>query len=287
MPKTKALLKSLIPPALWKIGHQIKRSRSLHNANNNDTRTVAFEGPFSSWKEAAACAGDGWDSQEITQKTLGSALQVRDGRGAFEQDGLLREKIIYSETILAFLILTLSHQKATLDIIDFGGGFGVTYFQNRKLLRELGNIPIRWNIVERPIFQRLGETHFQTSEVLFFSSIEDALKNITKTVPIAALFSGSLQYIDDPFALLRRLFVSQPLIIAFDRILTKPIGQHDAFVQHPDPEVYYRACYPVWRFSKEELGRYMVENGFELIEDFASSPEKEFDHCGLIYIKRR
>ena len=154
MVNAKDALSSLTPRLLW------DRARVLwRKARGLAVRT--FEGPFSSW-EAAVSRSYGWDSPDITDKTLNAALKVRDGLIEFEQDLVASKNIVYSTTILAFLLLLLSRDKGNINIIDFGGGLGNSYVQNRKILRQLVATSVRWNIVERPVFVKLGMVHFQT-----------------------------------------------------------------------------------------------------------------------------
>jgi putative methyltransferase (TIGR04325 family) len=96
---------------------------------------------MTSWEEALALS-DGWDAEAITKKTLQSALQVRDGLTEFEQDGVGREYILYSDTVLAFIIFSLSLHPGHMNVIDFGGGLGASYFQNRRILQNLRGIEV-------------------------------------------------------------------------------------------------------------------------------------------------
>ncbi|HHG2224674.1 hypothetical protein [Synechococcus sp. WH 5701] len=151
----KSFLRSITPPILWQMGHHLKHRTSILNSKRNDLRVVSWEGPFSSWKEAELRAGDGWNSPAITQKTLESALQIRDGHTGFEQDGVVRSRIVYSKTILAFLLLAFSNQETQLNLIDFGGGFGTHYYQNRKLLKGTSK-NLRRSLTAYEICNRIG-----------------------------------------------------------------------------------------------------------------------------------
>jgi putative methyltransferase (TIGR04325 family) len=198
-------------------------------------------------------------------------------------DGVMRDRIIYSPTILAFLLLVLSRQKSTLNIIDFGGGLGSNYIQNRKLLRHLRATSIYWGIVEQEAFAKLGREHFQTEELKFFSSIDEALSSAPHCD--ALIFTGSLQNIAEPYALLDQIINAGINLIAMDRLLVSPSAADGAFVQRPDPVLYYPATYPVWCFSKEKFIERLTAKGFTLVEYFTSDPDHPFDHCGMIFSK--
>jgi putative methyltransferase (TIGR04325 family) len=272
----KDVIRSLSPPIIWRIASRLK-------SGSNELTPGGFEGPFSSWEEAVS-RSDGWDSPLITEKTFAAALKVRDGLAAYEQDGLPRNSIIYSCTILSFLILSLSRSKHGIDIIDFGGGLGSNYIQNRAVLRHMAATPIRWNVVERPIIAKLGLENFRSDELFFYSSLQEAWLRSTP-LPDSILFSGSLQYVASPFALLDEVISANLRIIALDRVLIAPRGDSAPFVQHPDRRVLYQATYPVWCFSRDKLILWFRDRGFELVEHFTSDREANFDHCGMIFVR--
>lgn len=272
----KDVIRSLTPPIIWRIASRLKH-------RSKDLPPGGFEGPFSSWDEAVS-RSDGWDLPLITEKMFAAALKVRDGLVAFEQDGLPRQSIIYSNTILAFLVLALSRNKRGIDIVDFGGGLGSNYVQNRKVLRHMTATPIRWNVVERPVFAKLGLEHFQSDELFFYSTLLD-VQSRPAPLPEAILFSGSIQYIASPFALLDEVIKADIHIIALDRVLVAPRSDSAPFVQHPDPRVYYQATYPVWCFSRDKLILWFRDRGFELVEHFTSDRDANFDHCGMIFVR--
>jgi putative methyltransferase (TIGR04325 family) len=272
------MLRSLSPPILWELGHKLRsyvdQSRPLP--------AEEFEGPIPSW-DAAIARSDGWDEPSITTKTLASALKVRDGLAEFEQDGLVYERISYSPTVLAFIILALSRRTGQLNILEVGGGLGQGYFQNRKIMQNLCNVRIAWSIVERPDLAKLGTEYFAKSDLRFFSSMEIALHELDNA-PEFVLFSGSLQYLAEPFDILDKITSAGAKILCFDRLLVSPTDQHAIFIQHP-PKILYQATYPTWCFSKDLFIENVVSRGFALVDHLTSNPKAEFDHCGMIFVR--
>lgn len=242
-----------------------------------------FQGPISSWEKAVA-SSDGWETSSLTDKTLEMALKVRDGLIEFEQDTVPRKKIVYSAPILAFIALVLSRHENKLDIVDFGGSLGTNYFQNRKVLRRLEKTQLTWNIVERPGLAELGSKHFAGPELMFYPSIEAAMKG-NPPGRDSFLFSGSLQYLDDPLALLDKVVGLGAKIIAFDRLLVSPSENHEAYIQHLDPKIYYQTTFPVWCFSRERFIKHLTSKGFELVEHFTPNPDVHFDFCGMLFVR--
>ena len=275
--KIRTAIKLLCPPVLWDLGRKIKS-----HLDNDQLPNPLFRGPVDSWEEAVA-RSDGWDSSVITAKTLDLALKVRDGVIEFEQDTVIQRTINYSPTILAFIILTLARHKNRLSIIDFGGGLATNYFQNRRILQHLVDTPFMWNIIERPVFAQLGMQHLANSNLRFFLSLDEAVAELPD-FPDAFLFSGSLQCVAEPMSLLDKAIALGAKTLAFDRLLVSPVSKHDVFIQHPDPQIYYPATYPVWCFSKDLFIQSLTSKGFSLVEHFTWNPDAHFDRCGMVFV---
>jgi putative methyltransferase (TIGR04325 family) len=270
----KRALRPFIPPVLMEL-----RQRLAGKGRHGE----GFVGPVPSWQDAVV-RSDGWDASAITEKTLRLALQVRDGAIEFEQDTVPRKKIAYSVTTLAFIVLVLSRHRNSLDVLDFGGSLGTNYYQNRKILSSLAKTPFTWNVVERPVLAELGSKHFANSELKFYASLAEAMKSSPRGLD-SFLFTGSIQYVDEPMALIESVVGMGATTIAFDRLLVSPTGSHEVFVQHPDPSTYYRATYPVWCFSRDAFIENLSARGFRLVEHFTGNPDAYFDHCGMLFVR--
>jgi putative methyltransferase (TIGR04325 family) len=266
--RTKDILRQLTPPAVWSLAARV-RSGAVQ-------RMPQFEGPFDSWEVAKARA-DGWDAQVITDKTVAAARRVRDGLAAVEQDGVERTNIPYSSTILSFIALVLAKHRA-IELIDFGGGLGSNYFQNRKIVRATG-LPVRWNVVERAALAEIGAREFQTDELRFFPSLAEISPKCDSVV-----FTGSFQCLATPDPVLDG-FAAETRILAFDRLIVSPEAIDRIYVQHPDPVMFYRATYPTWCFSKAGFIDRLAKRGFTLVEDFPTNPTAPFDVCGFVFLR--
>lgn len=249
-----------------------------------------LEGPYSSWRDAVANS-DGWDAPAILEKTLDLSLKMRDALIEFQQDLVEYGRIRYSETILAFLAMASGMNGGKLEIVDFGGSLGTNFAQNKKILRPFTDDgKCKWNIVERPPTVDLGRKHFEDQNLQFFATL-DELKVQRDQLPTSFLFSGSLQYIDEPFALLDRIIDDGMNLIAFDRLLVSPKAQHEIFIQH------HRAAYPTWCFSRNLFVETMAAKGFALVEEFSHPPGAQFEYsgrgrsafywCGMIFAREK
>jgi hypothetical protein len=56
-------------------------------------------------------------------------------------------------------------------------------------------------------------------------------------------------------------------------------------VQRPDPVRYYDATVPVRIFGRDSLNQKMRAAGYQLVEQFGSSPLYDFELCGMIFMR--
>ena len=277
MNRLKEHLKLFVPPIMLAAARKIR----LLGKPRPD-----FEGPYSSWEDAVANA-DGWDAPAILEKTLDRSLKMRDGLIEFQQDTVILDRVVYSEAILAFLAIASAMNGGKIDIVDFGGSLGTNFAQNRRVLRPfIDRGKCTWNVVERPPTADLGRKHFQDENLQFFGNLGELKARLLK-IPTSFLFTGSLQCVDEPFSLLNWVIDCGVNLIAFDRLLVSPKAQDEVFVQRPNPEIYYRAAYPVRCFSRSRFLEMMVSKGFVLVEEFTKSPGAQFDHCGMIFAREK
>jgi putative methyltransferase (TIGR04325 family) len=261
--RLRTALQLLTPPIVWRLRRRVRRG--------------PLDGPFASW-DAASQRASGWDSPGIVDQALAAALKVRDGAAAFERDSVARERIIYSPAILAALLLAADRHRA-LNVIDFGGGLGSNYFQNLRLIRALSDIPTSWNVVERAPLARIGAEQFQTEQLRF----HDDLAAVRLENPVL-LFTGSLQYVADAFALLEQA-IALTDIIALDRVLVWAEREHAVFVQRLDSKRFGQVTLPTWCFAKDALIDWFAAHGFRLVDQFAGGPPRRFENRGMLFVR--
>lgn len=227
---------------------------SSYSNSNQD-----YFGDFSNW-ETASRNSQGYDSASIFEKVTRSAHAIREGKAAYERDSVLFSRIEYSWPLLAGLLLASVQDRGTLNVIDFGGSFGSTFFQNRVFLQSLR---VSWSIVEQPRFVQYGRAHFQDDEIRFFSTISEALNSV---IPNCVIFSGVLQYLPDPFQVLDQVINSDIPFLLIDRNAFH-LGSGDRYmIQRASPEVFL-ATYPIVFFDIMKFKEYL-EPHFLLIEEF-------------------
>jgi putative methyltransferase (TIGR04325 family) len=243
-----SILKEWLPPALI---------RSLRHGLGRDNR---FSGNFSSW-QAALAATHGYDDRLIFNRVVDAARDVVRGDAVYERDSVRFDRIVYAWPLLAGLMWIAAQSGGRLDIIDFGGSLGTTYFQNRKFLNTLK--AISWCIVEQPHFVEAGKKEFEDGNLKFYPDINTCL---AENAPRAILFSSVLQYLEDPYRVLEEVRA-----VGFDYVL---VDRTSFVLEGPDrltvqrvPPTIYRASYPCWFFNRDRFLAFLGKD-YESVAEF-------------------
>ena len=217
-----------------------------NHINRHISGRVRFEGDFASWKEAVS-ASQGYDSEAILAKVLAATLKVKNGEAAYERDSVTFEKIDYSWPLLSALMWGAARSGGELNVLDFGGALGSSYFQNRQYLKALPNVS--WSVVEQAHFVQAGRQYIQGQKLRFYQSIDDCL---AENRPNVILLSSALQYIDTPFDLLSELSSTGAACLVVDRTPFSNSDEDRLLIQKVPPNIY-SASYPMWAFSQSKF----------------------------------
>ena len=248
----KAIAKSWLPPALLPWVRKISRR----------PRETRFEGDFASWEEAAAhCTG--YDAKEILTTVLAATLKVKHGEAAFERDSVLFDEVEYAWPTLAGLMWAAACNGGRLNVLDFGGALGSSYFQHRKLLQQISEM--RWNIVEQAHYVECGQAHIQDQQLRFYNTIAECL---SENQPNVVLLSSVLQYVADPGVLIDDLKRTRAGTIILDRTIVNQSEVHRIYTQHV-PATIYAATYPCRSLSEASL-RASLGPDYKMAADFQS-----------------
>lgn len=240
-----------------------------------------FFGDFSSWAEARQ-QSDGYDAAQILEKVCTSTLKVKNGQCAYERDSVCFDQIQHEwiEPLAKCLSLLALEYNNSLNIIDFGGSLGSTYFTLRNMLSKLSNA--HWNVIEQSHFVEKGNALIADAVLKFYSSVEECLKISDSKI---LLLSGVIQYIENPYQLLDQLVTNNFDYIIFDR--TPFINRnHDRLTIQYVPPGIYAASYPCWFFTLENLFR-PFEGKYDLVSHFNSLEQANIPsiHKGLVFKK--
>ncbi|WDE95967.1 methyltransferase, TIGR04325 family [Lentisphaera profundi] len=273
----KSLIKSLCPPILMELYRSLQKS--AHNQ---------FSGDYQSWEDARnSCTG--YDDEAIFQKVKEASLKVKNGFAVFERDAVLFDEIQYSWPVLSGLLMACDNN--SLSVLDFGGAFGSSYHQNKKILQDSGVEKLIWTIVEQEKFVQCGKENFQDKELQFFECIEACCDKQSVNV---VLLSSVLPYVENPLEILREISRMDAPYIIIDRT---PILVNEEtpsrLAKQKVPASIYKASYPAWFFQESELLN-IVEHDYEVLAKFAAlggevnlaEPVAKAEYVGYL-LKRR
>jgi putative methyltransferase (TIGR04325 family) len=222
-----------------------------------------YFGNYPNW-EAAKRASSGYDAEHILDKVKEALLKVKRGEAVYERDSVLFDRIEYSWPALTGLLWIASQNGNRLNVLDFGGSLGSSYFQNRKFLSHLKEF--RWNVVEQPHFVRCGQESFQGETLRFYASIKDCLSDNN---PSVLILSGVLAYLEDVEGVLSSMLEQNFPYIIIDRTAFVSEGEDRITVQQV-PARIYKASYPCRFFNETWLLGLFMAAGYELVVDFVA-----------------
>lgn len=241
----KTLAHDWLPPAVVRF---IRRKQGTQQDGG-----LHFEGDFATWEEASAqCTG--YDAEDILAKVLAATLKVKRGEAAFERDSVLFDEIEYAWPVLAGLMWATARNSGKLNVLDFGGALGSSYFQNRRFLQALPEV--HWNVVEQAHYVEAGRAHVQDEQLRFYKTIEEC---IAENQPNVILLSSVLQYLETPIQLIHKLNAVGASCLIVDRTPFM-IHKEDKLVVQKVPAAIYSASYPMWIFSLSKFKQLMEDN---------------------------
>jgi putative methyltransferase (TIGR04325 family) len=228
--------------------------------NNLAGDSNSWSGNYRTWSDALnECTG--YDSELILTSCLKSLIKVRNGEFKYERDSVLFEKKQYSFGLLTGLLISALENNCELDVLDFGGSLGSTYFQNRDIN---GFKSVKWSIVEQPNFVKCGKEYFENDELKFYYNVEECLKHRS---PNVVILSGVLQYVENFDVIISQINNQKIDYIVVDRTTFVSGGTH-RIVKQVVPESIYKASYPVHLFLYDEF--ISAFSNYDVLMDFNS-----------------
>ena len=223
---------------------------------------ISYSAPLESWDEAVARSA-GYDAPQVLARVRAAALKVRNGEAVYECDGLahdvLRLRWALNAALLRAFVSRARDRAVPFHVLDFGGSLASVYFQNRPML---ACIPaLLWSVVELPAVVACGNAEFADSRLHFYTSMAEAAARAPVDV---ALFSGSLEYIGAPYALIDEAASFAPSHIVLDTLHLSESGR-DEFRLQTVTEPYYPATLAVRFFAPEKLKAHLSRLGYNLI----------------------
>lgn len=268
--KIRIVIKELVPPIWFKL--------------NRIGQSNIWYGNYRTWKKAKIFAS-GYDSEIILKKTCDAMLKVKNGGAAYERDSVLFKEIHYTYPILAALMWVAAVNSGNLNVLDFGGSFGSTFFQNKKFLDTLKSV--NWNIVEQEMYVEIGKKHFENNIIKFYSSLKDCMAS---GKPDVILFSGVLQYLENPYYTIKEAISSNFKYIIIDRT---PVhnGDDDIITIQRIHKNISDVSYPSWLLLESKLIKTFKEYGysqflkFDSLEGTKSFNKLKVTFRGYLFVK--
>lgn len=257
------LLRQLTPPIAMAVVRSLRSSWAVRRhakSNREKVKRLGLTGNYASW-EAAKANSAGYDIDIILHKISNALGSVKRGEAIYERDSVLFDEIQYAWSLLAGLLWAAARSGGKLNVLDFGGSLGSTWFQYRVFLNGLDSV--RWNIIEQPHYIEVGRREFQNDQLRFYNSVDECLK---ETEPNVILLSSVLQYLEQPYDLLNSLRSSPCKFMIIDRTPFWAGSADRICVQHVPPEIY-PASYPSWIFSTQRF-RSILSLHWEVVADF-------------------
>jgi len=250
-------------------------------SSKNKKSPYGWFGNYASWQEVMASA-KGYDAGNILNKTKDALLQVKNGTALYERDSMLFDQMEYPFPLLSCLFRSASLLKRPLNIVDFGGSLGSTYFQVKDFIGP--EVCASWNIVEQEHYVTCGKENFENDHLKFYPSIDACLQD--KKIDLV-LISGSVQYLPQPHLFLKQLADYNFNFLVFDRTAFHHGTEDRLTLQIVPPEIY-EASYPSWFFNRDKFMAHFSEK-YQLICEFLPFVEgeaiMEIDHQPAGYNK--
>lgn len=220
---------------------------------------IRYRGVYDDWESATLAAG-GYAEKALSERLEAAALAVKRGEAEWEQDGVLYDRIPADAPVLLCLARAALARGGRLSVLDYGGALGSTYRQCRAHLPEVSDMT--WRIVEQSQLVATGRRDFKHMDVVFEESLESCLQH---GIPDIAILSSVLQYLKDPYDLLRRLSRVPVEYLVVDRhpcSLTKEL-----ITVQVVPRSLYEASYPSWLFDADKFASALGED-YELLAEW-------------------
>ncbi len=234
--------------------HRLIKSRIKSLFKNN----YGWSGDYTSWDQAGKNVA-GYNANNILEKVKDAVLKVKHGEAVYERDSVIFDKTEYSYPLLSALLWICLKNSGRLNVIDFGGSLGSSYFQNRKFLAALKEL--RWHIIEQPNFVNCGRSVIQDDILTFHHTIDEVVQHKKADI---LLMSCVIQYIEKPYELIRQLIQLNIPYILVDNTPFNYESRDRITIQKVHPAIY-TASYPCWfldyeAFKKAFSTKYLLIN---------------------------
>lgn len=278
--RLKVVLKNLLPPYFTQF---VRFCRSAIKSLASSDEKIGFKYGFENFSQSViylrSIGFDGYQESEFIEKLTAAARTVRDGISPYERDSVVFNSPHYSWPLVTALLLS-TDQKNSISVLDYGGGLGTTYWQNRRFL-DSKSIKISWKILEQEALVKIGREEFSNIELGFINELGEL-----KEVPQLVIFGSSICYLPDPYEVMKQIFNLGPEFIVLDRTPFVS-GSDDLFAVQFVPPSIYKAALPIVSLSEEKFSIFMkTEYDFMANWTCEMQPDPNSIAMGFLWKKR-
>ena len=194
----KKLLKKLLSKNIFNFFYKVKILFFKKRLN--------LKGNYKNYYEALKHS-NGYQESLILNKVRNAIIRILEGEDVWERDGSIFPNPKPRQEIIK-IIEQLSNKK--LSIIDFGGGLGTLFINNRELFKSVE----KYCIIEQENFVEVGNdiSRKYNLPIKFLESLRNVDFN-----PDLIIFSSVLQYIPNLEEVLIQTYKLDPEVILIDR----------------------------------------------------------------------
>ncbi len=205
----------------------------------------------------------GYDRESIARKCYDSILKVKNSQAISERDSVTFDKPQYPWPLISCLLYAFSDfsKGKKINIVDFGGSFGSTYFQTKDFLK---NHNYSWNIVEQEVFVKKGR-EMEEEGLKFNNNIAECFSESSNNILI---LSSVLQYIENYQNIIGEVLKNKFDYIIIDRTNFTNCKNKLLTLQKVPPEIY-KASYPCWIFEEDSFLNSFREK-YDILAEFNS-----------------
>lgn len=196
---------------------------------------LTLTGPYGSYEEALSLSS-GYNSNAILDKVYSAVVNVLNGSYAYERDGSIFTKRPSIDNLRRILISQLKYNDS---VVDFGGGLGGTFINNRDIFNDLINYTVieQYNFVEVGLKLYINYKH----KPHFVDNI-----NSLPGKPDIVIISSVLQYIPNAEYVLLKIAELMPRLIILDRTaLSNSSDDEKWWIQHEPTYYQIPTSYPI------------------------------------------
>jgi putative methyltransferase (TIGR04325 family) len=220
-------------------------------------RNIKIEKNFDNWSQAILSSGK-YSDKKIFNKSKNSFLKVIKEEAFYERDSVLFFNKNLNLPLISLMERVRKNKKnGLLKVLDFGGSFGSTYFQNREHFSD--KTKYIWDIIEQKKIVNFVKKNTKIRNLFFYESLPRYIK---KNKPDIVLFSSVLHYLECPFSLLSLLKKKK---INYFVILKTPFYSNKSEIKiQVNPSYIYKANYPIRIFNEHLFKSFFIKWNYKV-----------------------